>query len=133
MNRVMQSCTTLNQNQRGLASRIDSIVDKLDAMDSQVLSISSSEGERTLKCFKKETTWNTLFKKDKIKDFDAHLENLNIRFTGLGFEGWGYAPGAGGITSDVIEIVLFIKKIFQPLEQIKNKDTKVKHVTISKD
>ena len=76
---VIQSCTALSQNQSGLASRIDELVDRVDAMDSRVLSIAFSEGKWTLKCFKKETAWNTLSKEDKIKDFDAHLENLNIR------------------------------------------------------
>ena len=34
MRMVLQSCTALSQNQRGLTLRVDQLVDKLDAMES---------------------------------------------------------------------------------------------------
>ena len=79
MNMVMQSCTVLRQNQRGLATTIDCLNDKIDAMDAHIHSIAVSEAERTLKYFKKEASGNSLSKEEKITDFDAHLDRLNIR------------------------------------------------------
>ena len=76
---VRQTCATLAKNQRDLASNVYQLAKELAEVDSRVLAIAFTEGERTLKVFWKEGSWNALSREDKINEFDEHLTNLQIR------------------------------------------------------
>ena len=54
MSAVRQTFHALAQNQVDLASSVDSLTKELAELDSRVMAIAFTEGEQTLKVFKKE-------------------------------------------------------------------------------